>query len=115
MLWSAWFVVVVFVVSVQAERSALFLFILSLPNVVLRCWWRASAVLEGAMAGLNPHLQLLLADQQGAHVGQGGRPQAMPDEERAALLAHAKHNKPQNVPVPFTAAPEDVDAADSPQ
>ena len=64
------------------------------------------------MAALNPHLQLLLAAQQGAHVGQGGRPQAMPDDERAALLDHAKHNKPQNLEA-FTAAPEDEDAADS--
>ena len=55
------------------------------------------------MAALNPHLQLLLAAQQGAHVGQGGRPQAMPDDERAALLDHAKHNKPQNLEA-FTAA-----------
>ena len=65
------------------------------------------------MAGLNPQLQLLLAAQQGAHVGPGGRPQAMPDAERAELLDHAKHNKPQNVPEAFTAAPEDDDAADS--
>ena len=54
------------------------------------------------MAGLNHQLQLLLAAQQGAHVGQGSRPQAMPDPERAALLDHAKHNKPQNIPEAFT-------------
>ena len=64
------------------------------------------------MAGLNPQLQLLLAAQQGAHVGQGGRPQPMPDQERAALLDHAKHNKPEKMPESFTAAPEDDDAAD---
>ena len=57
--------------------------------------------------------QLLLAAQQGAHVGQGGRPQPMPEQERAALLDHAKHNKPEKMPEPFTAAPEDDDAADS--
>ena len=63
-------------------------------------------------ANLNAALQPLLAEQQGAHVGQGGRAQAMPADERALLLDHAKHNKPRDVRHPFKAGPEEPDAAD---
>lgn len=63
-------------------------------------------------ANLDPALQPLLAEQQGAQVGQGGRAQPMPAEERAVLLDHARHNKPRNVRHPFTAGPEEPDAAD---
>ncbi len=63
-------------------------------------------------ANLNPFLRPLLAAQQGAHVGPGGRAQAMPADERALLLEHARHNKPRDVRHPFTAGPEETDAAD---
>ena len=61
-------------------------------------------------ANLNAALQPLLAEQHGAHVGQGGRAQAMPADERALLLDHDKHNKPLDVRHPFKAGPEEPDA-----